>query len=224
MPLILYIHTAIDSASVCLAGNNKAPQQLLNGQQKDHAAWLHPAIKKIMTGAGVTFTDLDAVAVSAGPGSYTGLRVGMAAAKGICYAGHLPLIAINTLEMMAAAVQKEEADFICPAIDARRDEIFCALYNARLEMITAPAAVILGADSFRLHLGKGLVNFTGNANEKIHRQVTHPNARFSAAIATAADMQTLAEKYFTEKKFADPAYAEPYYLKDFFDMRNFSKK
>src|SRR4029079_3666588 len=119
-----------------------------------------------------------AVAVSAGPGSYTGLRVGMAAAKGLCYALRIPLLTINTLQMMAAAAVAEPTDLLCPMIDARRMEVFTGLYTKKLDAVMPAQALILQENSFADVLQKHTVTFFGNGSEKCKTVIQHPNAVF----------------------------------------------
>src|SRR5688500_17837904 len=216
MAIILNIDTAVESASVCLAKDADSIQFAVNNNQKDHASWLHSIIQKIMSDPDLNLKDIEAVAVSIGPGSYTGLRVGLSAAKGLCFALNIPLIAINTLEMMAYAVQKFEADFICPLIDARRMEVFMAVYDKNMQVIINPCAMIIRPDSFDSLLGSGKILFSGNGSKKLHDIIVHPRAIFNNNTATAADMIHLSEKSFVEKNFADLAYVEPFYIKEFY--------
>ncbi|MEP7258055.1 MAG: tRNA (adenosine(37)-N6)-threonylcarbamoyltransferase complex dimerization subunit type 1 TsaB, partial [Flavitalea sp.] len=141
MALIIAIDTAVDTAGVCLSADSQALGFLENERQKDHASWIHTAIRTLMNEAGFSMSKLNAVAVTAGPGSYTGLRVGMATAKGLCYALNIPLITENTLKVMAYAVKQEYQQTLtenevpvlfCPMIDARRIEVFTALFNDKL--------------------------------------------------------------------------------------------
>ena len=120
MAILLHIDTALETASVCLSDNEKVIGLAINEKQKDHAAWLHPAILDLVQAAGLTVSDIEAIGISIGPGSYTGLRIGLSAAKGLCYALNIPLITVDTLYMMAHAIEENNADFICPLIDARR--------------------------------------------------------------------------------------------------------
>src|SRR5664279_809336 len=136
--MILLIDTAQETATVALSENGKIVFSEENPATNESAAWLHPAVARVLSQAGLTIRDLEAVAVIAGPGSYTGLRVGMAAAKGFCYALKIPLITRNTLEVMAASmmtVAKENLALICPMIDARREEVYTALYHPEGEEI-----------------------------------------------------------------------------------------
>lgn len=147
MGLILNIDTSTEQAGICLAKDEHVLGILRNDEQKDHASWLHPAIRKLLENAAYALGELDAIAVTAGPGSYTGLRVAMAAAKGLCYALKVPLILENTLDVMALAGSQQpqlpEACLICPMIDARRMEVFTALYTKDLQVIMPGTAMVL---------------------------------------------------------------------------------
>jgi tRNA threonylcarbamoyladenosine biosynthesis protein TsaB len=216
MAILLNIDTAVETASVCLSDNTEVLRLAINENQKDHAAWLHMAITDVIKNAGLAITDLDAVAISIGPGSYTGLRIGLATAKGLCYALKIPLISINTLKMMAHAVKNENNELICPLIDARRMEVFTAIYNNSLEEVIKPFAMIVVKDSFADLLTFHKIIFCGNGSKKLQTVLSHTNAIFDGSIATAADLPHLAYSCFQEKKFADLAYIEPLYLKEFY--------
>jgi tRNA threonylcarbamoyladenosine biosynthesis protein TsaB len=216
MAIILNIDTAVEIASVCLSNDTEVMKLAINESQKDHAAWLHSAIRDLTKDAGLQITDINAVAISIGPGSYTGLRIGLSAAKGLCYALNIPLIVINTLEMMAHSVKKVNADFICPMIDARRMEVFAAVYNKSLEEISKPFALIVDINSFADLLSSNKVIFCGNGSKKLQNILYHDNAIFSDNVATAADLVHLSSKTFAKKKFANLAYTEPLYIKEFY--------
>lgn len=218
MAILLHIDTAVETASVCLAREQELLQLATNSHQKDHASWLHPAIQQVMADADVKLAGLEAIAITIGPGSYTGLRVGLAAAKGLCFGLRIPLIAISTLEMMAQATRDEAGDLLCPVIDARRMEVFMGVYNKHIEPVVQPSAVILEAGCFDTLLRSNRVVFSGNGSLKARRLIRHPNAFFSDRTATAADLVPLAEERFREKKFADIAYTEPLYLKEFYSV------
>jgi tRNA threonylcarbamoyladenosine biosynthesis protein TsaB len=166
MSLILNIDTALDTAMISLARDGKLLETAENAEQKDHAAWLHPAIEELMQHNGNSLPDIHAVAVSIGPGSYTGLRVGLSAAKGICYAMNLPLIAIGTLEIIAKSAADEAEELICPVIDARRDEVYTAIYKKNLAPQISPLAMILHIKSFETVLDSQKMLFCGNAVKK----------------------------------------------------------
>ncbi|MBA2250622.1 MAG: tRNA (adenosine(37)-N6)-threonylcarbamoyltransferase complex dimerization subunit type 1 TsaB, partial [Chitinophagaceae bacterium] len=144
MALILNIDTCTENAIVSLANNDVIIGTMNNSNQKDHASFLHTAIKNLLDKSGILISQLNAIAVTAGPGSYTGIRVGMAAAKGLAYALQIPLISLNTLEVIAmcSIIQSENKDaFFCPMIDARRMEVFTAVYDQFLKEIIAPCAM-----------------------------------------------------------------------------------
>jgi len=213
--LLLHIDTAVQSASVCLAKDENILATTINPSEKESAAWLHLAIQDILRQHNYTPNQLDAIAVSAGPGSYTGLRVGMATAKGLCYALNLPLISINTLQMMAAAFKEPSTDLLCPMIDARRMEVFTALFDWSLNEVMPPKNLILDEQSFAEPLQEHTISFFGNGSEKARPLLQHSHAMFVDVLANASDMVSLAAKKFAEGQFSDLAYSEPYYGKDF---------
>ena len=216
MALILNIDTAVDVASVCLAKDGMVLSIARNESQKDHASWLHIAIKEIFEKNNLGLGSVDALAVTGGPGSYTGLRIGMATAKGICFALNKPLISLNTLLVMANAAKDESADLLCPMIDARRMEVFTAIYTKGLEIVKDPAAITLNENSFAEYFSNNSICFFGNGSNKFKAIEKKPQAFFSEIKTDASSMISLSEKSFAEKKFADLAYAEPLYLKEFY--------
>ena len=216
MALILHIDTAVDTASVCLAKDGKALSIVKNEKQKDHAAWLHKTIKEVFEKNNLALSSVDAIAITNGPGSYTGLRIGMATAKGICYALNKPLITLNTLLVMTYAAKGEIADLLCPMIDARRMEVFTAIFSKDLQTMKEPAAIELNENSFDDELKNNSICFFGNGSDKFKTIKKNKQAFFSDIKMDAASMISLAEKKFTENDFADLAYAEPLYLKEFY--------
>jgi tRNA threonylcarbamoyladenosine biosynthesis protein TsaB len=224
MALILNIDTATEHASVCLSkdGNLLALEE--STSQKEHASFIQPAIEKLLKTAGCQLCDVDAVAVSNGPGSYTGLRVGLSSAKGLCYALNRPLILISTLEIIAsAAVEYSQPSiiteaFICPMIDARRMEVFTATYDYTLTQISPPAAMILDEKSFSEQLKDHHMIFCGSGAAKFENVIQNPNAIFSHIKHDARHMQTIAQKKYLSQSFADIAYSEPFYLKEFYNV------
>jgi tRNA threonylcarbamoyladenosine biosynthesis protein TsaB len=216
MSLILCIDTAVENASVCLAENNIVLKYSECRAQKEHASWIHNAIRDLFQNTGYSLSGLDAVAVSAGPGSYTGLRVGLSTAKGFCFALGKPLITINTLVMMANAVPREKGQLICPMIDARRMEVFFALYSDTLEEITAPRAAVLDSNFLSEELNHKSIVFIGNGVDKFRSLSTSHHAHFSEATFGATHLVSIADKLLAEKNFADLAYVEPLYVKPFF--------
>ena len=220
MALILNIDTATETAQVSFAKDGIVLQALQNNAQKDHASFLQTAIQQLAKTAVITLNDVDAIAVTAGPGSYTGLRVGMSSAKGLCYALNKPLIAINTLEVLAAdAIQRSNDDAIlfCPMIDARRMEVFTAIYNHDLTTALAPCAMVLDEHSFAEQLMQHKIIFFGSGAVKWQSICKNPNALFANVSNPANAMAALSNTYFKKQAFADLAYSEPLYLKEFQD-------
>jgi tRNA threonylcarbamoyladenosine biosynthesis protein TsaB len=225
MALILNIDTATEHASVCLSRDGELLAIESNPNQKDHASFIQPAIQKLLSSVNFHLSTIDAIAVSNGPGSYTGLRVGLSTAKGISYALDKPLIIINTLEIIAtAAIQEyhpttlnhQRSTLYCPMIDARRMEVFTAVYDQKFEQVLAPAAMILDENSFGELLQQHTIIFNGSGAEKFKAVIKNDNAIFLNIQHDARHMQTIAENMYLLKSFADKAYSEPYYIKEFF--------
>jgi len=216
MATILNIETSGNTASICISGNGIAGKEVSNPARNDQAAWLHKAIHDLAGEENLHLKQLDAIAVSIGPGSYTGLRIGLSTAKGICYALKLPLITIGTLTIMAASVDMSSCDLACPMMDARRMEVYTALYDKQLSEIISPTAMILHEDSFADYLINNKIKFFGTGSAKFKSILSHPHASFLEFEPSAAMMAGLAEKFFTNKEFADLAYVEPLYLKNFY--------
>jgi tRNA threonylcarbamoyladenosine biosynthesis protein TsaB len=216
VPFILSIDTAVAGASVCLSDGAAIKGLKRHEAQNGSAAWIHPALQELLQEHSLTVSQLAAVAVSAGPGSYTGLRIGMATAKGLCYAAGLPLIAINTLQLMAAAAVQEPTALLCPMIDARRMEIFTAIYTKDLQEVLPAQALILNETSFADFLESAPVTFFGNGSNKFQNIMSHPHAVFKTIAADASHMTTLANNALLQEKFVNLAYGEPFYGKDFF--------
>ena len=217
MALILLIETATKSCSVSLSSENKiiACKEEIN-EQYSHAEKLTVFITELCKTQDFTIKDLDAVAVSKGPGSYTGLRIGVSTAKGLCYALDIPLISVSTLKAMAFGMaQKEKSDLYCPMIDARRMEVYNAFYNSTNKEIRGIQADIIEACSYQKELDKKVL-FFGDGAEKCKQMIQHPNARFIDGIfPSSKDMLEIANEKFAEKDFEDVVYFEPFYLKDF---------
>jgi tRNA threonylcarbamoyladenosine biosynthesis protein TsaB len=225
MPLILNIETAINVCSVALFDGEECVGYRENTEGKSHAALLTVFIDDLLKSHHISASQLSAVAVSMGPGSYTGLRIGISAAKGLCYGASLPLIAINTLQVMVRSFLKSKENLkeqipdnsvLCPMIDGRRQEVYTALFNSQGNNIGETHAVIVHADSFQEELLKGKVYFFGNGADKCIPVLNSPNALFTQGIfPSAMDMAGFSLNAFHSKQFQDPAYFEPYYLKDF---------
>ena len=217
MALILLIETATKSCSVSLSSENKiiACKEEVN-KQYSHAEKLTIFITELFKTQDFSIKDLDAIAVSKGPGSYTGLRIGISTAKGLCYALDIPLISVSTLKAMAFRMaQKEESDLYCPMIDARRMEVYNAFYNNTNKEIRGIQADIIEAHSYQKELDKKVL-FFGDGAQKCKQIIQHPNAKFLDDIfPSSKDMLEIANEKFSEKNFEDVAYFEPFYLKDF---------
>lgn len=222
--MILCIETATNICSVALSDNGKLLGIKESDVDKSHAALLTVFIEELLDENGISADKLDAVAVSKGPGSYTGLRIGVSVAKGICYGAEIPLIAIDTMESMyLALVQKytelkESAKytFFCPMIDARRMEVYSSLFNKDGKIVKEVEAEIIDANSYRERLDKNLIVFFGNGADKCTDTIVHKNAKFVEGFKlSASGMIAPATRALKEKNFEDSAYFEPFYLKDF---------
>lgn len=226
MAWILHIDTALSRAIVGLSKDGQPVTALFNERQHDHAAFVQPAVQQVLEKAGITLHDLAAVGVIAGPGSYTGLRVGMASAKGICYALGIPLLTVSTLEVMAAAAIAHFPgyDVYCPMIDARRNEVYTAQYDADGREIDKPQALILAGSSFEQALTRKKVLFTGNGAIK-WKEMIHPsaNAFFEQVDYNGAQLAVIFLNSFKNREFCDLAYTNPLYLKDFHFATNKNK-
>ena len=216
MATILHIETATKNCSVSVAAKGEllAIQELNDGNYS-HAEKLHPFIQQVIQEAKLSFNDIDAVAVSKGPGSYTGLRIGVSAVKGLCFAFDKPLIAIETLQSLAHKVSMEEG-VIIPMLDARRMEVYAAVYNSKHERVRDIKAEIIDENSFQEYLLKGKVYFLGDGAEKCKEVITHENAVFiDGEFPSAKEMVQLSFDKYKKNDIEDVAYFEPFYLKDF---------
>ena len=222
MSYILNIETATKNCSVALA---KDGQTILCKEIAEegysHAERLHVFIEEIIQEAGICFQDINAIAVSQGPGSYTGLRIGVSAAKGLCYALNIPLIAVDTLQVLALQAKVAEG-LIVPMLDARRMEVYSAIFNAKLEKQRDVQAEIITENSFEN--SSETIYFVGDCAEKCKTVLTQPNFVFLEEVKypSAKEMSALSFSKFQNSDFEDVAYFEPYYLKDF--MITTSKK
>ncbi len=227
MALILNIDTTHETGSIALGKNGICIDALTHNEMKDHAGWIQPAIQILLSRSNISFNELDAVSVTAGPGSYTGIRVGMATAKGLCYTLNKPLILINTLQLMAAAVLQrtelaaESAEMLlAPMIDARREEVWTGVFDQKGNEIIRCGVKKLDENSFNETLTMASVLFFGSGSDKWKRLCADPRARFiSGFVYTATDMCGLSENYYQKAYFADLLYSEPYYLKEFFTYK-----
>lgn len=220
MSCILHIETSTDVCSVAVSEDSQ-----VIFQQDDHSGPNHAERLGTMVDEALSFTDshaipFDAVAVSCGPGSYTGLRIGVSMAKGICYGRNLKLLAVPTLELLCVPVllreMVEEDALLCPMLDARRMEVYAAVYDRALHEVRAVGADIVEADTYKAFLDEHPVYFFGNGAKKCMEVINHPNAHYIDGIEPLAKwMQPLAERRFVNGQTEDVAYFVPFYLKDF---------
>lgn len=216
MALLLHIETATDICSICISQNEEilALQEIT--QFSDHASRITLLLETCLQQAKISLKDLDAVAVSQGPGSYTALRIGISTAKGVCYALDKPLIAVDTLQALALATfQLEQKDALyCPMIDARRMEVYGAIFDKNNQLFQEAAALKIEADTFESYFrnGQHLV-FSGDGAEKCKPILNSEFAHFNPLVCSAKHLIPLALQAFHRQQFADLAYFEPFYLK-----------
>ena len=220
MVLVLNIETATTNCSVSLS---KDGETLVlkedNSSGYSHAETLHVFIDDLFKISKLKPSDIDAVSVSKGPGSYTGLRIGVSSAKGLCFALNKPLIAIDTLESLAQQINVKDG-FIIPMLDARRMEVYSAIYNYKHELTREIKAEILTEETYSDLLEKHKVYFIGNGVEKTKNLIQHPNAIYvEGKLPSANEMASLAEFKHKISDTEDVAYFEPYYLKDFVALK-----
>ncbi|WMJ71561.1 tRNA (adenosine(37)-N6)-threonylcarbamoyltransferase complex dimerization subunit type 1 TsaB [Cytophagaceae bacterium ABcell3] len=220
MALILSLETSVKVCSVSIYSDNELLGVSEVFIEKSHSRVITLLVQDLLKGVNITLNEIDAVSVSHGPGSYTGLRIGVSTAKGLCYALDKPLISVNTLQGMAASVADSlyEDILICPMLDARRMEVYCAVYDGRLKEIQKTSAVVVDETSFRSLLENNKVLFCGNGAGKCKKLLGHaPNAYFLDNVYPSAKYTgRLANVKYMKGEFEDLAYFEPYYLKEFF--------
>ena len=215
MSLILNLETATKNCSVALAKDGKTIAcKEIAAQNFSHAEKLHVFIEEILSENNIQFSDLNAIAVSQGPGSYTGLRIGVSSAKGFCYALNIPMIAIDTLQLLAKQIQIEDG-IIIPMIDARRMEVFSAFYDKNHNQIRATQAEIIDETSYKEITEK--IHLIGDGTEKFINTLTDDKFIFHSNVVfpSANEMSQLSFEKYKISDFVDVAYFEPYYLKDF---------
>lgn len=227
MALILNIETATRVCSVSVSENGKVTGFKETNDEKSHAKYLTVFIDDLLKELNLTFSDFQAIAVSKGPGSYTGLRIGVSTAKGLCYAKDIPLISVNTLQSMAFGLiqkVKEESEdipdfeqsILVPMIDARRMEVYSAFFNSNGEFLRDVKAEIIDQDAYKEILHSKQMIFFGNGADKITDTVENKNAFFLSGFSPSANyMAALSERSYQQEKFENAAYFEPFYLKDF---------
>lgn len=227
MPIILDIETSSEVCSVAIARDGKLIMEKESVEGLNHSKLLSVFVSEIFKESGMDIKSIDAVAVSKGPGSYTGLRIGVSLAKGLCYALDKPLISVGTLDSLAnhtienlnqyiSGINIEKDLLFCPMLDARRMEVYTSLYNHKGEQLEPVTAKIIDSSSFKDYFGKYSILFFGNGSLKCQSLITHPKALFRGPLKTSARyMLKLAEEKFKLNEFEDVAYFEPFYLKDF---------
>ncbi len=219
MAFILCIETATECCSVAVVSEDAILSLCELNEGNMHASMLTSLIEQAIKETGITLAQLDAIAISKGPGSYTGLRVGMSTAKGLCYALNKPLIAVGTLQALAHRCRQlhpeTEQSWIVPMIDARRMEVYCSVFDEYFTEQQSTAALIIDEHSF-VDIRQQQVVFTGNGAAKCESILGFPNAKFLGDVqCSAAGMHQLAVAAFQSSTFEDVAYVEPFYLKDF---------
>lgn len=226
MAKILCIETSASALSVCLAEDGRILADRVCAEPRQQAALTTPLVKEVLEAAGVAVKDCDAVCVSAGPGSYTGLRVGASTAKGLAFGAGIPLLAVGTLDVLVQGARcpvgaghdvmadRDRPSFIVPMLDARRMEVYTAVYTPDGKRITPVEAQVVTADSFAAQRAQGKVLFVGDGALKC-KEVLGGDGIFVDAQPLARNMVPLAFEAFRAGKFEDVAYFEPFYLKDF---------
>lgn len=224
MALLLSIDTATDYAGICISKGTQILGVEESMDQKNHGAFVQPAIQSLLSKLDLPINAIDAVVVSAGPGSYTGLRVGLSTAKGLCYTLQKPLIMINTLEVMACAAMFEIKDnaqenrqlLFCPMIDARRMEVFMALFSDKLDYVIPPTALVLTEVQAGFFPKDTTIVFSGSGSTKFQAINTLQQAIYIKGRHEVKHLAYLGSKAFEQQQFADLAYCEPFYIKEFF--------
>ncbi|NLJ81935.1 MAG: tRNA (adenosine(37)-N6)-threonylcarbamoyltransferase complex dimerization subunit type 1 TsaB [Bacteroidales bacterium] len=218
MAIILCIETSTEICSVAISKAGKLIALQEDSKGNSHAEQLMPLIDKILHQTNISIHQIDAVCFSEGPGSYTGLRIGLSTAKGLCYALKIPLIMVSTLQSMAWGARSlfPDKSLYCPLIDARRMEVYYAVYNNDLQLIEKVQPKIIEPDSFKEFIEKQSIVFSGNGVKKTKEFISsHPNITFSTSKNSASYMIELAFEKYKNKHVADLAYSEPFYLKEF---------
>jgi len=216
LSLILCIETSTTNCSVSIGKDDQIlGLKEVNSKSFSHSEQLHTFIKELFNQLKLSMLDLDAVSVSKGPGSYTGLRIGVSAAKGLAYALDLPLISVSTLECLAKQIQINEG-CVVPMLDARRMEVYSEVFDFDYNSMRQIKAEVLDHNSFDSYLEQTKVNFIGTGVEKFEAICHHPNAIFhKEKLPSAREQFSIAKRKFDKKLFEDVAYFEPFYLKDF---------
>ena len=221
MSCILNIETSTNVCSVALSQDGFCLYEDVNMEGPSHAQVLAGYVKNAVSFADSHAIPIDAIAISKGPGSYTGLRIGVSEAKGVAYGRDAKLLSVPTLKLLTVPIllgheELPEDALLCPMIDARRMEVYCALYDRALNEVVQTQALVIDSDSFKEYLDKQPIYFMGNGADKCVETIQHPNAHFIKNIVPRAkNMIPLAEMAMAKEQFEDVAYFEPFYLKEF---------
>lgn len=221
MSCILNIETSTNVCSVALSQDGVCLYEDVNMEGPSHAQVLAGYVKDAVSFADSHAIPIDAIAISKGPGSYTGLRIGVSEAKGVAYGRDAKLLSVPTLKLLTVPIllgheELPEDALLCPMIDARRMEVYCALYDRALNEVVQTQALVIDSDSFKEYLDKQPIYFMGNGADKCVETIQHPNAHFIKNIVPRAkNMIPLAEMAMAKEQFEDVAYFEPFYLKEF---------
>jgi tRNA threonylcarbamoyladenosine biosynthesis protein TsaB len=218
MALLLSLETSTTVCSAALHENGKILACTEMHMAQSASSRLAMIIDDLHKLCGIAINGIEGVAISAGPGSYTGLRIGVATAKGLCFALNVPLISVNTLELMAYQMMpvNSQNSMLCPMLDARRMEVYCLVTDAMLRILEPTSAKVINELSFRNWLDQGVISFFGNGSGKCQGIIDHPNARFiDGVIPSAVRLGELAFAKFEKKQVEDLSAFEPFYLKDF---------
>jgi len=217
--MILNIETATQICSVSLAKDGKVIALRESNEKNSHASLLSIFIDEVINEASISLNDIQAIAISKGPGSYTGLRIGVSTAKGLAYGLGVPLISVSTLQAMAwglsSKLENQENTLFAPMIDARRMEVYSAFYNSKNEIVKEISADIIDSDSYLNFLQQHKIIFFGDGADKCKEAISHENATFVEMNPSSAFMAQIAQTKFENQQFENVAYFEPFYLKDF---------
>lgn len=220
MAKIILIETSTALCSVALAIDSQIVASRESSAPRAHASLVAPFVSEVLASQGLLVSDCDAVCVSEGPGSYTGLRVGSSSAKGLCFASGLPLLAVGTLDILASQAKEdgllpEGCKYIVPMIDARRMEVYTAVYNTDAQRLTTIEPQVITADSFRKELSEGPVLFIGDGAQKCSQILASPGSYFAQVCPSASAMLRPAQREFEAGHWRNCAYFEPFYLKQY---------
>lgn len=218
---IIIIDTALETATVAICNNNQIVSAAHNFQSNSHASFVHTSLQQLLQQQQIQIQKIQAIAVVHGPGSYTGIRIGLSAAKGFCFSLQIPLITISTVELLAYAAQQIEpqAAYYIPLIDARRMEAFTAIYNHQLQALTNPFATVITTEAFEQYYTKNTTVFIGNAVTKATTILQHNHIIWLHNTYTIHHLAQIANQKLQQQQYSNIANTEPLYGKAFFDNK-----